>query len=191
MTKLQRCLWCDENSQVYTNYHDNEWGVIIRDDDRLLFELLILEGAQAGLSWITILQRRENYREAFDDFNIEKVANYNEEKINELIHNPKIIRNKLKINSAVKNARVALKIIAEFGSLGEYFWHWVDSKVMQNNFSTHEEIPAKTDLSTAISKDLKKRGMNFVGPIIIYSFMQSIGMVNDHTTNCFRHQKLK
>ncbi len=191
MTKQQQCFWCDKNSQLYKDYHDKEWGVIIRDDDRLLFELLILEGAQAGLSWLTILQRRENYREAFDNFNIEKVADYNDEKIAELINNPKIIRNKLKINSAVKNARVALKIIAEFGSLGEYFWRWVDGKVIQNNFSTHEEMPAKTDLSTAISKDLKKRGMSFVGPTIIYSFMQSIGMVNDHTTNCFRHQKLK
>ena len=191
MTKQERCVWCDENSQIYKDYHDKEWGVPIRDNDRLLFELLILEGAQAGLSWITILQRRENYHKTFDNFEIKKIANYDEKKISELINNKEIIRNKLKINSAVKNAKIALKIIEEFNSLGKYFWHWTDDNVIQNNFTNHSEIPTKTALSEEISKDLKKRGMSFVGPTIIYSFMQAIGMVNDHTTNCFRHKELK
>ena len=191
MTKQERCVWCDENSQIYKDYHDKEWGVPIRDNDRLLFELLILEGAQAGLSWITILQRRENYHKTFDNFEIKKIANYDEKKISELINNKEIIRNKLKINSAVKNAKIALKIIEEFNSLGKYFWHWTDGNVIQNNFTNHSEIPTKTALSEEISKDLKKRGMSFVGPTIIYSFMQAIGMVNDHTTNCFRHKELK
>ena len=191
MTKQQRCKWCDEKSQLYMDYHDKEWGVPVRDDDRLLFEFLILEGAQAGLSWITILQRRKNYQEAFDNFDIEKIASYDDKKIAELINNAKIIRNKLKINSAVKNAKAALKIIDEFGSLGNYFWSWTDNKVIQNNFTDIAEIPAQTALSEKISKDLKKRGMSFVGPTIMYSFMQAVGMVNDHTTDCFRYEQLR
>ncbi|UDQ97896.1 DNA-3-methyladenine glycosylase I [Lentisphaerota bacterium WC36G] len=186
MTEKIRCAWCDLSSQEYVNYHDNEWGVPVRNDDRLIFELLILEGAQAGLSWLTILKRRQNYKRAFDNFEIKKVANYNEEKIASLISDVGIIRNKLKIKSAVRNAKIALKIIDEFGSLGNYFWSWVNDKQIKNNFKDISEIPTQTALSEKISKDLKKRGMSFVGPTIIYSFIQAIGIVNDHTTNCFR-----
>lgn len=184
-----RCLWC-ENDPQYIAYHDEEWGVPCHDDQQL-FEFLILEGAQAGLSWLTILKKRENYRKAFDHFDDKKVAAYTQLDIDRLLANPGIIRNKLKIKSAIQNAQGVLKIQKEFGSLNNYLWRYVDGKPKQNSWKTLAELPAKTELSERISKDLKKRGFNFVGPTICYAFMQAIGMVNDHTTDCFRHQELK
>lgn len=182
-----RCSWCG-NDPIYMDYHDKEWGVPIHDD-RLLFEFLILE-AQAGLSWITILKKRENYRKAFDHFNCEKIAFYADKKIEQLLGNAGIVRNKLKINSAIKNAQAVLKIQEEFGSLDAYFWRFVDGIPIQNKWESPEQVPAKTNLSDQISKELKKRGMNFVGSTICYAFMQAIGMVNDHTTDCFRYREV-
>jgi len=189
MTILKkRCAWCDENSPLYIEYHDNEWGVP-ESDDHKLFEMLILEGMQAGLSWLTILKKREGFREAFDGFDCQKMARYSEEKIEELLTNEEIIRNRLKVNAAIKNARVFLELQEEFGSFSTYLWQWIGGRSVQNAFSTINELPAKTDVSEKISKDLKKRGMNFVGPTIIYAFMQAVGMVNDHETGCFRYQQ--
>ena len=179
-------------SPIYEAYHDDEWGVPIRDD-RHLFELLILEGAQAGLSWETILKRRANYRLAFDNFEIEKVAKYGESKIAELLQDEGIIRNKLKVNAAVKNANVALDIQKKHNSLNAYFWSFVlDSKPLQPDFASMNDVPAvATPESVAMSKDLKKRGMTFLGPTITYSFMQSGGITNDHQITCPRHQACK
>ena len=179
-------------SPIYEAYHDEEWGMPIHDDRRL-FELLILEGAQAGLSWETILKRRANYRLAFDDFEIEKVANYDEVKISELLQDEGIIRNKLKVNAAIKNANVALTIQKEHGLLDYYFWSFVpNSKPIQPDFTSVHDVPAgTTPESVAMSNDLKKRGMTFVGPTITYAFMQSGGMTNDHQTACPRHQACK
>ena len=182
-----RCAWAADSEEIYIKYHDTEWGVPIHDDLKF-FELLILEGAQAGLSWITILKRRDNYREAFDGFNPEIVADYDERKEVELLSNAGIIRNKLKIKSAIKNAKIFLLIQEEFGSFDKYIWEFVDGKQIQNNFVV-KDIPAETELSKEISKDLKKRGMSFVGPTIIYAFMQSAGLVNDHDVSCFRHSE--
>ena len=183
-----RCEWCGDDP-IYFDYHDNEWGIPLHDD-RLLFEFLILEGAQAGLSWITILKKRENYRTAFDNFDIEKIAKYNEQDIATLLDNAGIVRNKLKINSAIKNANGAIKLKEESGSLDAYFWGFVDGKTIQNSFKAMNELPAKTDIAEKMSKDLKKRGFNFVGPTICYAFMQAIGMVNDHTIDCYRYTEL-
>jgi len=179
-------------SPIYEAYHDKEWGIPIHDD-RYLFELLILEGAQAGLSWETILKRRANYRLAFDNFEIEKVANYDEVKISELLQDEGIIRNKLKVNAAIKNANVALAIQKEHGLLDSYFWSFVpNSKPIQPDFTSVHDVPAgTTPESVAMSNDLKKRGMTFVGPTITYAFMQSGGMTNDHQTACPRHQACK
>ena len=174
---------------LMSQYHDLEWGNP-QHDDKALYELLILEGAQAGLSWSTILNKRENYRKAFDQFDYQKIAKYSQKKIDELLQNPGIIRNKLKVNAAVTNANVFMKIQEEFGSLDKYIWSYVDGKPIQNNLKSFEEMPAKTELSEQISKEMKKKGFKFVGPTIIYSFMQAIGMVNDHLTFCFRHQEL-
>jgi DNA-3-methyladenine glycosylase I len=185
-----RCAWCDETSSLYVEYHDTEWGVPV-NDDRKLFEMLILEGMQAGLSWLTILRKRNNFREAFDGFECEKIARYSDPKIHELLTNEGIIRNKLKIKAAIQNARVFLDMQKEFGSFSKYLWQWVDGVPVQNTFKTLSDLPAKTELSQKISKDLKKRGMNFVGPTIIYAFMQAIGVVNDHETGCFRYQQCK
>ncbi|WP_371806749.1 DNA-3-methyladenine glycosylase I [Candidatus Lokiarchaeum ossiferum] len=171
-------------------YHDNEWGIPLHDDNKL-FELLILEGAQAGLSWSTILNKRENYRQAFDHFNYKKIAKYSQSKIEELLQNSGIIRNKLKVNAAVTNAKIFMKIQEEFGSFDKYIWSYVNGTPIQNNLKSFSEMPAKTELSEQISKDMKKKGFKFVGPTIIYSFMQAIGMVNDHLTYCYRHQELK
>ena len=186
----QRCDWAGEENSLMQKYHDEEWGVPVHDD-RELFEFLILEGAQAGLSWNTILNRRENYREAYDNFDIVKMAAYDEEKIAELMTNPGIIRHKLKLQSAVRNANAALKVIEEFGSLDAYLWSFVDGKPIQNAFETMQDIPVKTSLSEAMSKDLKKRGFNFVGPTICYAFMEAVGMVNDHEVGCFRWRELQ
>jgi DNA-3-methyladenine glycosylase I len=171
-------------------YHDNEWGIPVHND-RLLFELLILEGAQAGLSWLTILKKRENYRKAFDAFDPKIVARYTQADVERLIADAGIVRNRLKIESAIKNAQGVLKIQEEFGSFDSYLWSYVQEQPIQNAWSSIEDIPAETEISKQISKDLKKRGFNFVGPTICYAFMQAIGMVNDHTVDCFRYDELK
>ena len=188
MTKT-RCGWCGEDP-LYQNYHDMEWGVPLFDD-RQLFTMLILEGAQAGLSWLTILKKRQNYLEAFDQFDMEKIANYTDRDRTRLLENSGIVRNRLKIDAAIKNAKGSLAILEEFGSLSDYFWRYVDHHPLQNSWSSLSDVPAKTKESIAMSKDLKKRGFNFVGPTICYAFMQSTGMVNDHTIDCFRYSELR
>jgi len=184
-----RCTWSGSDPD-YITYHDKIWGVPVHDD-RKLFEFLILEGAQAGLSWITILKRQQNYRTAFDHFDIERVANYTEYDIERLLGDAGIIRNRLKIQSAIKNARAVLKIQEEFGSLDAFLWRTVDGVPIQNNWKSMTEIPANTERSDQMSKELKNRGFNFVGSTICYAFMQAVGMVNDHTTDCFRHEEIK
>ena len=184
----KRCEWCGDDP-LYIDYHDNEWGVPLHDE-QLLAEFLILEGAQAGLSWITILKKRENYREAFDFFDCEKIAQYSQQDVDRLLQNTGIVRNRLKIGSAIKNARAILAIREEFGSLDSYLWSYVDGKPLQNSWPSMKELPGKTELSEAMSKDLKKRGFNFVGPTICYALMQAIGMVNDHTVDCYRHKEV-
>ena len=183
---MKRCTWVDPENKIYLEYHDKEWGLPVHND-RKLFEMLVLEGAQAGLSWETVLKKRENYRKAFDEFDPGKVARYDEKKQTELLQNKGIIRNRLKIKSAIQNAGVFLEIQKEFGSFDSYIWNFVDNKQVQNRFNSIKELPAKTELSDMISKDLKKRGMNFVGPTIIYAFMQAVGIVNDHEVSCFRY----
>ena len=183
-----RCEWTGDEL-IMVSYHDDEWGVPKHDDHRL-FEDLVLDGAQAGLSWLTILRKRDNYRLAFDNFDPVKVAAYDEAKIEELLGNPGIVRNRQKINSAVKNANAFLKIQEEFGSFDTYIWGFVDGKPVQNSWVTMSQLPAKTELSEEISKDLKNRGFSFVGPTIIYAFMQAVGLVNDHTDDCFRHHEI-
>jgi DNA-3-methyladenine glycosylase I len=185
---LKRCEWCQKDD-LYRDYHDREWGVPVHDD-RLLFEFLILEGAQAGLSWLTVLRKREAYRQAFDQFDPQAVACYGQEKIEALLNNPNLIRNKLKIGSAVINARAFIKVQEEFGSFDRYIWQFTEGKTIQNHFHSLSEIPAETEISRQISKDLRKRGFNFVGPTIIYSHMQATGMVNDHLVDCFRYAEL-
>jgi len=184
-----RCKWCTEDP-LYIAYHDKEWGMPVHDD-RLLFEFLVLEGAQAGLSWLTILKKRENYRKAFHCFDFNRIAKYTETDIKRLLADSGIVRNRLKIESAIKNARAVIKLQKEFGSLDSYFWSYVDNVAKQNVWKSIVEIPVKTEISEMMSKDLKKRGFNFVGPTICYSFMQAVGMVNDHTIDCFRHKKIK
>ena len=184
-----RCAWAGDDP-VYQKYHDLEWGVPLHSDKKL-FEFLILEGMQAGLSWITILKKREAFREAFDSFDYNKVAGYSQAKIDELMQNPGIIRNKLKIHAAVTNARAFLQVRKEFGTFNKYIWGFVDNIPLQNAWPSMQELPASTLLAEVISKDLKKRGFSFVGPTIVYSHMQATGMVNDHTTDCFRHKVLK
>lgn len=183
-----RCKWAGEDP-LYCEYHDLEWGLPVHDE-RLLFEFLILEGAQAGLSWITILKKRENYRKVFDNFDAHSIAGYDSDKVEELIQNRGIIRNRSKINAAILNSRAFLKIQEDFGSFDKYIWSFVDHSPIQNQWKELGEIPTQTPESEAMSKDLKKRGFKFVGPTICYAFMQAIGMVNDHTTDCFRHQEL-
>lgn len=183
---MMRCDWVLEDDSLYIDYHDNEWGRPVYDD-HLLFELLTLEGAQAGLSWITILKRREHYRNAFDYFNIEKVACYDEKIVQTLLHNKGIIRNEKKIKSTINNARQIMKIQNEFGSFSTYLWNFVDGEPIINHWKTDKEVPAQTELSKKISKDLKNRGFSFVGPTIIYSYMQAVGIVNDHILTCFCH----
>jgi DNA-3-methyladenine glycosylase I len=171
-------------------YHDNEWGVPVHDDQRL-FEMLSLEGAQAGLSWLTILRKRGNYRKAFDFFDFKKIAAYSKQDMARLIENPGIVRNRLKIESVIRNARGSLEIIDQYGSLDTYLWRYVDGTPVQNAWKDMTEIPSSTERSRAMSLDLKKRGFNFVGPTICYAFMQSVGMVNDHTIDCFRYGELR
>jgi DNA-3-methyladenine glycosylase I len=183
-----RCTWAGTDP-IYITYHDTEWGVPLHDD-RKLFEFLILEGAQAGLSWITILKKRQNYRNAFDDFNPHKIARYDSLKIKQLLSNPGIIRNKLKIEAAVQNARSFLSIQKEFSSFDAYLWQFVGGKTRKNHWKTISDIPACSAESEAMSKDLKKRGFKFVGPTICYALMQAVGLVNDHTLDCFRYSEV-
>lgn len=185
----KRCEWCGSDP-LYIAYHDAEWGIPVHDD-RLLFEFLILEGAQAGLSWLTILKKRENYRKAFHAFEVERIARYTEADVTRLLGDSGIVRNRLKIESVIKNARGVLDIREEYGALDSYLWRYVDGVPKQNAWRSMAHIPAKTEMSEAMSKDLKKRGFNLVGPTICYAFMQAVGMVNDHTTDCFRYEGVK
>ncbi len=184
---LIRCPWCG-NDPLYIAYHDKEWGVPLYDDRRL-FELLVLEGAQAGLSWITILKKRENYRKAFEGFDIGQVASYTDADIGRLVADPGIVRNRLKIGSAIKNAREVLAIQEEFGSFSSFLWRYVEGRQIVNGWREISQIPARTDLSDLLSRDLKKRGLTFVGSTICYAYMQSMGMVNDHLQSCFRYEE--
>ncbi|MGB5397836.1 MAG: DNA-3-methyladenine glycosylase I [Gammaproteobacteria bacterium] len=186
-TEKKRCSWC-QGSELEIAYHDNEWGTPLHDDQQL-FEFLTLEGAQAGLSWVTILKKRDNYREAFDHFEIERVAKYTKRKIESLMNNPGIVRNRLKIESTVSNAKIALEVQSECGSLDTYLWQFVEGKPRINRWKNHRQVPATSEQSDAMSKALKKRGFRFVGSTICYAFMQATGMVNDHTANCFRYPR--
>ncbi|MDX8366658.1 DNA-3-methyladenine glycosylase I [Cytobacillus sp. IB215665] len=183
---VKRCEWVNDDP-LYIHYHDHEWGVPVYDD-RLLFEYIILEGAQAGLSWYTILKKRENYRKAFNGFDPELIAKYDEEKIQSLLNDKGIVRNKLKIRSAVTNAQSYLSVVEEVGSFSNYIWSFVDGKPIQNHFQSIKEVPVSTPISDALSKDLKKRGFKFVGTTICYAFMQAVGMVNDHVVDCVCNQ---
>lgn len=183
-----RCGWCEGND-LYQTYHDKEWGVPVYND-ATLFEFLILETFQAGLSWITVLKKRENFRKAFDNFNYKKIATYNQVKIDSLIENTGIIRNKLKIKATITNAQSFIKIQKEFGSFSNYIWGFIDGKPIKNSWKSLKDVPANTPLSDTISKDLKKRGFKFVGTTIVYAHMQATGMVNDHEVNCFRHEEV-
>ncbi|MFK8028452.1 MAG: DNA-3-methyladenine glycosylase I [Gammaproteobacteria bacterium] len=185
----KRCTWCGDDL-LYVKYHDKEWGVPVRSDKKH-FEFLILEGAQAGLSWITVLKKREAYRQAMDNFDFNMVATYEEAKVKQLLKNPGIIRNELKIRSTIRNAKAFIKIRKEFGTFNKYIWQFVNNKPIQNSWKLMKNVPAKTELADTISKDLKKRGFNFVGPTIVYAYMQAIGMINDHTTDCFRYLEVK
>ncbi|NPA44181.1 MAG: DNA-3-methyladenine glycosylase I [Chlorobi bacterium] len=183
-----RCHWTNNNS-YNIEYHDTEWGVPVHDDKKL-FEFLVLETFQAGLSWLTILKKRENFRKAFNNFNYLKISKYNEEKVLELINNTGIIRNKLKINATISNAKYFIEVQKEFGSFDKYIWGFVNHKTIKNSFKTWDEIPATSKESDAMSKDLKKRGFKFVGSTICYAFMQATGMVNDHEVKCFRYKEV-
>jgi DNA-3-methyladenine glycosylase I len=185
---MKRCDWSQK--EVNFRYHDEEWGVPVHDDNRL-FEFLILEGAQAGLSWDTILVKRENYRKAYDGFDPAKVAKYTDAKCAKLLENPGIVRNRLKVAASVQNAKAFLAVQKEFGSFDKYIWSFVDGKPIDGKRMLHGEVPAKTEISDAMSKDLKKRGFKFVGSTIMYAFMQATGMVNDHLSTCFRYKQLK
>lgn len=189
MNEIKRCAWAASNAD-YFDYHDNEWGVPVHDD-RKHFEFMLLDAFQAGLSWLTILRKRENFRKAFDNFDFEKIALYDDVKIQSLLQDEGIIRNRLKVKAAVQNAKAFIKVREEFGTFDKYIWRFLNYKPVQNHFSQISEIPARTELSDTISKDLKKRGFTFVGSTIIYAYMQAAGMVNDHTTECFRYDKVK
>ena len=184
---IKRCAWAGTDPR-YIRYHDEEWGVPVHDD-QFLFEFLILEGAQAGLSWSTILNKREHYREAFDRFDPVVVATYDEAKIESLLQDPGIVRNRRKVEAAITNARAVLAVKEEFGSFDRYIWRFVGGRTIQNAWTSIEEIPTQTPESIAMSKDLKRRGFKFVGPTICYAFMQAVGMVNDHTVDCFRYRE--
>ena len=187
-TNKKRCNW-PKDDVLYIEYHDKEWGVPVYEDAKI-FEFLLLETFQAGLSWITILRRRENFRTAFDDFDFQKIANYSDKKLAELKLDAGIIRNKLKIKAAKTNAIAFMEVQKEFGTFSKYLWDFLDGKPIQNNFSSMSEMPANTPLSDKISEDLKSRGFKFVGETIVYAHMQAMGMVNDHTTDCFRHKEV-
>ena len=184
----KRCGWCGSDP-LYLAYHDEEWGVPVHDDQRL-FEFLVLEGAQAGLSWLTILKKRANYRKAFQGFACERIARYSKDDVGRLINDPGIVRNRLKIESAIKNAQGVLDIQEEYGSLDAFLWRYVEGKPIQNAWRCLKDVPAQTKRSEQMSKDLRKRGFNFVGSTICYAFMQAVGMVNDHTTDCFRYGEI-
>ncbi len=186
--KVVRCKWC-ENDLLYIKYHDTEWGVPVYDDAKI-FEFLLLETFQAGLSWITILKRRKNFRKAFDNFDYKKIANYSDDKLERLRNDDGIIRNRLKIKAAKTNAIAFMKVQKEFGTFSKYLWGFVNGKPIQNNFKSTGELPANTPLSDKISKNLKNRGFKFVGSTIVYAHMQAMGMVNDHTTDCFRYKEV-
>jgi DNA-3-methyladenine glycosylase I len=186
---MKRCQWADKNG-VEQSYHDNEWGVTIHDD-RSLFEFLILEGAQAGLSWSTILRKRDGYRKAFDNFDARKISQYSEADVSRLLANPEIIRNRLKISATITNARAFLKVQEQFGSFDRYIWQFVNGRPIQNSWKKMRDIPSSTPESEAMSKDLQKRGFKFAGPTVCYAFMQAVGMVNDHVRSCFRHKELR
>ena len=186
---MKRCAWAG-NDPICIDYHDKEWGVPVRTD-RKLFEFLVLEGAQAGLSWITVLRKRTAYRKAFDNFDFNKVSRYREGKIKKLLNDPGIIRNELKIRSAIRNAKAFIEVRREFGTFSDYIWHFVDNKPIHNNWRHMKDIPATTELSDLISKDLKHRGFNFVGSTIVYAHIQATGMINDHVTDCFRYKEIK
>ena len=183
---MNRCTWAKDEPNL--TYHDKEWGRAQHDDQKL-FEFLILEGAQAGLSWVTILKRRDGYRKAFSDFDVLKVSKFTQKRVEKLLQDESIIRNKLKVNSAINNAKAFLKVQVEFGSFDKYLWGFVNHKPIKNKFKKLSDIPASTEISEKLSKDLKKRGFNFVGPTICYALMQATGMVNDHTIQCFMHGK--
>ncbi len=185
---MERCGWVTDDP-IYIKYHDEEWGVPVHDDKKL-FEFIILEGAQAGLSWLTILKRRPGYRKAFANFNVKKVARFTPEKIEKLLLDPGIIRNRLKVNAAVTNARAFIKIQEEFGSFDKYSWQFVNGKPKINHYNSLDQVPATTRESDAFSKDLKQRGFKFVGSTIIYAHMQAVGMVNDHLVSCFRYKEV-
>ena len=187
MDNKKRCGWCTTD-EVYIDYHDKEWGRPIHDD-RLLFEFLILEGAQAGLSWLTVLKKRNNYRKAFDNFDAAKIACYDERKVKELLQNEGIIRNRLKIASAIRNAKAFLSVQKEFGSFDAYIWKFVGGKIQKNKATHFRQLPTRTIESDAMSKDLKARGFNFIGTTICYAFMQAVGMVDDHTSDCFCYSR--
>lgn len=183
-----RCEWVNQDP-IYIDYHDKEWGIPIYKENAL-FEFLILEGMQAGLSWLTILKKRENYRNLFDHFDANKIANYNQKKIEKLLLNPGIIRNRLKIQSIITNANAFLEVKEEWGSFSKYLWHFVENQPIQNHWKSIKHVPVATPISEKMSKDLKKRGFKFVGSTICYAFMQAVGMVNDHTIKCFRYKEL-
>ena len=186
---VKRCQWCGDDP-LYVAYHDDEWGVPVYDD-RTLFEFLMLEGAQAGLSWITVLRKREGYRALFDNFEPARVARYTDRKLERLLTEERIVRNRLKVHSARRNARAFLAVQDEWGSFSDYIWHFTDGRPLQNNRRSLSEVPASTELSDSISRDLKRRGFNFVGSTIVYAFLQATGVVNDHTRDCFRYQACK
>jgi len=187
MTK-HKCAWC-VGDDLYEAYHDNEWGVPVHDDDTF-FEFLVLETFQAGLSWITILRKRENFKKAFDNFDYKKIANYKQSKIDSLLQDAGIVRNKLKVNGTVTNAKLFMDIQKEFGSFSNYIWNFVDGKPLINNVDNYKEAPATTAISDAVSKDLKRRGFKFVGSTVMYAFMQATGLVNDHEVTCFRYEEV-
>ena len=188
MTEIKKCGWC-LGDPLYEEYHDTEWGVPVYDDDAI-FEFLVLETFQAGLSWITILRKRENFRKAFDNFDYKLIANYSEDKIQELLQDAGIIRNKLKVRSTVTNAQEFMKIQKEFGSFSNYIWEFVDGTPVQNSVVNYKKAPPTTEISDALSKDLKKRGFKFVGSTVIYAHMQATGMINDHEVDCFRYTEV-
>lgn len=188
MSDKVRCDWPGESSLMIA-YHDQEWGSPEFDDQRL-FEFILLEGAQAGLSWTTILNKRENYRAAYDNFDFNKIAKYDDDKISHLLLDSGIVRNRMKIRASIKNAIATVEVIAEFGSLSAYIWSFVEGNPVDNQIKSRDDIPASTSISTVMSKDLKKRGFNFVGPTICYAFMQAAGLVNDHVVDCFRHSEV-
>ncbi|MGB5823654.1 MAG: DNA-3-methyladenine glycosylase I [Proteocatella sp.] len=183
-----RCTWCGDDP-LYTKYHDEEWGIPVHDDS-VLFEFLILEGAQAGLSWITILKKRLGYRNAYDGFDVQRVADYDEDKIQELLQNPEIVRNRLKVRSSVNNARLFMEIQKDYGSFDSYIWGFTDNKQIVNNWENIKDMPATSELSDIISKDLKKKGFKFVGSTIIYSYLQAVGIINDHMLWCSFRDRL-